>query len=168
MKFIVILILGIMLPSFTILNTYGIPHIVILKNYPVFASSNSSNMSKKNESSSSNSIENSTLSKIDSNKMKGLLLVKVLVNNKNIGNKSPSNFTIKIHANDPSIVSFTGNSSGTNVKLGMGMYSVSESPIRGFFTLYSADCFGGMMVAFGVKHCIITNTYSPPTSSNSK
>ena len=127
---------------------------------------NSSNISKKNESTS-NSIENSALSKINNNKMKGLLIVKILVNNKNVGNKTPSNFIIKIHANDPSIVSFSGNSSGTNVKLGMGMYSVSESIIPDYFTLYSAECFGGMM-AIDVKHCIITNTYSPPTSSISK
>jgi hypothetical protein len=166
MKFIVILLLCIMLDSFTILNTYGIFHFNVLKGYQVFASSNSSNISKKNESTSK-SIENSALSKINNNKMKGLLIVKILVNNKNMGNKAPSNFIIKIHANDPSIVSFAGNSSGTNVKLGMGMYSVSESIIPGYFALYSAECFGGMMT-IDVKHCIITNTYSPPTSSISK
>ena len=165
MKFIVVLLLSIMLSSSTILNTYGIFHFKILKDYRVFASSNSFAISKKNESSS-NSVENSALSKIDNNKMKGLLIVKILVNNKNVGSKDPSNFIINIHANDPSIVSFNGNSSGTNVKLGMGMYSVSESLITGYFALYSADCFGGMM-AVNAKHCTITNTYSTSTSSNS-
>jgi hypothetical protein len=47
------------------------------------------------------------------------------------------------------------------------MYSVSESIIPGYFALYSAGCFGGMMT-IDVKHCIITNTYSPSTSSISK
>lgn len=167
MKFIFILILSSIFASHMILNAYGISHIAILKYFSVFASLNSSNISKKNGLSSSTSIENATLSKIDSNKMKGLLIVKTAVNNNNVGNKSPSDFIIHIHANDPSVVSFNGNLSGTSVKLGMGMYGVSEHPIPGYITSYSTDCFGGMM-SIDVKYCIITNTYYPPTTSIAK
>ena len=99
--------------------------------------------------------------------MNGLLIVKILVNNKNVGNKAPSNFIIKIHANDPSVVSFNGNSSGTSIKLSMGMYAVSERQIRGYSTSYSTDCFGGIM-SVDTKHCIITNTYTPISNSNIK
>ena len=89
---------------------------------------------------------------------KGLLLVKITVNNEGIGNKKPSDFTIKVHANDPSIESFPGSSSGTEIKLGMGMYSVSESPITGYISSFSADCFGGIMHV-ETRSCAITNTY---------
>jgi hypothetical protein len=166
MKFIIILLLVTILDLATIWNTYSVIHFNLSKDYQVFGSPKSSHISKKNELSS-NSIENSTLSKIDNNKMKGLLIVKILVNNRNVGNKSPSDFIIKMHANAPSITSFTGNPSGTNIKLGMGMYSVSESLLPGYFSSYSADCFGGMM-AIDVKQCTITNTHSLPNSSISR
>jgi hypothetical protein len=165
MKFIAIILYGIILSSFIIWNIYDIPHFNKAKDSIVYASPNSSHLSKKNEISS-NFIENYTVSKTDNNKMKGLLIVKILVNN-NVGNKTPFDFIINIHANDPSIASFHGNSSGTHVMLGMGMYSVSELPIPGYFSSYSTDCFGGIM-AIDIKHCIITNTYSPPHSSISK
>ena len=82
----------------------------------------------KNGLSDHQSIGKAPLSKIDNNnnKMNGLLIVKTTVNNKNNGNKLPSDFIINIHANDPSVVSFNGNSSETRIKLSMGMYAVSE------------------------------------------
>ena len=95
--------------------------------------------------------------------VKGLLVVKTIVDNKDIGNKT-SDFKINIHANDPNPISFIGNSSGTNVTLGMGMYSVSQSGNPGYTTSYSSDCFGGIMAAV-TKICIITNSYDNLSSS---
>jgi hypothetical protein len=86
-------------------------------------------------------------------------MVKITVNNEGIGNKKPSDFTINIHANDPSIASFPGSSSGTEIKLGMGMYSVSQSRIPGYISSFSADCFGGIM-SVESRNCVITNTYN--------
>ncbi len=85
------------------------------------------------------------------------MLVKVIVKNKDMGNKT-SDFKVNIHANDPTPVSFIGDSSGTNVKLGMGMYSVSQSTFPGYVTTYSSDCFGGIMDVV-TKICTITNNY---------
>lgn len=148
------------------MNSWGILHLSRSKDFLAYGSSNSLNM-LKNGLSNETSIGNNTLYKIDNNKMKGLLVVKTTVNNKNIGNKLPSDFIINIHANDPSVVSFNGNSSGTSIKLSMGMYAVSERQIPGYFTTYSTDCFGGIM-SIDIKHCVITNTYIPTTNSNTK
>jgi hypothetical protein len=89
----------------------------------------------------------------------GLLNIKTTVDNKNTGNKSPADFTITVHANDPYPSSFNGNISGTQVKLGMGMYSVSETILPGYFVTFSKDCFGGIMSTI-VKNCTIKNTYT--------
>lgn len=119
-------------------------------------------VNSKNTSLFNNNINND-ISK--SNKV-GLLVVIATVDNKNIGNKSPSDFTITVHANDPYPVSFSGNSSGTQVKLNMGMYSISESILPGYFTSFSKDCFGGIMSTI-VKNCFIKNTFIV-TSNESK
>ncbi len=168
MKFIFILILGIFVIYITMNSCGGggITHLAILKDFLAYANSNSLNM-LKNGLSNENLKGNNTLSKIDNNKMKGLIVVKTTVNNKNIGNKLPSDFIINIHANDPSVVSFNGNSSGTSIKLSMGMYAVSERQIPGYAITYSNDCFGGIM-SIDIKHCVITNTYTPTTNSNTK
>jgi hypothetical protein len=95
-------------------------------------------------------------SSTNNNKTDGFLNVVVLVNN---GNKSSSDFTINVHSNNPNPSSFFGNSSGTNVRLGMGMYSVSEVPLKNYIQHYSPDCFGGIMSNI-TKKCVITNIYS--------
>jgi hypothetical protein len=100
---------------------------------------------------------NSTSSSVN-NKAKGTLLVKIIVNNKDAGNNSSQDFKVNIHANDPIPSSFDGNSLGTIVKLGMGMYSITESLIPGYVSNYSSDCFGGIM-STGNKECIIINTH---------
>lgn len=165
MKFIAtILILSIVLASSMVMSIFGIPYEVKLNIDQL--NSNSSNITKQNELSN-NSIKNATLSSTDNNKLKGLLMVKVVVNNKDIGNKTPSDFTINIHANDPSPTSFAGNSSGTKVKLGMGMYGVSETQFPGYVPSFSIDCFGGIMSVY-TKQCIITNIYAATSSTLSK
>ncbi len=117
----------------------------------------------KSLESHNGSTQNDAAFSINSSSAKGLLVVKVIVNNNDIGNKT-SDFKINIHANDPIPISFIGNSNGTNVKLGMGMYSVSQSTFPGYVTTYSSDCFGGIM-AVVTKACIITNNYDNSSSS---
>ena len=93
------------------------------------------------------------------NKMQGTLIVTKKVINEGDGNsKQPSDFTITIHGNNPSPSLFPGNSSGTSVKLDMGMYSVTESGPSGYNSTSSMDCSGAIMSVETVK-CDITNTY---------
>jgi Prealbumin-like fold domain len=106
------------------------------------------------------SLQNQTLSPAAgvNNKMQGTLIVTKKVINEGDGNsKQPSDFTIKIHGNNPSPSLFPGNSSGTIVKLDMGMYSVTESGPSGYNSTSSMDCSGAIMSVETVK-CDITNT----------
>ncbi len=125
--------------------------------------SNESGVSKS-LGSHNGSAQNDTAFSTNNASVKGLLVVKTIVNNNDVGNKTSSDFKINIHANDPNPISFIGNSSGTNVKLGMGMYSVSQSAFPGYTPSYSSDCFGGIM-AVVTKTCTITNNYDNSSSS---
>lgn len=93
------------------------------------------------------------------NSVQGTLVVTEKVVNEGGGNKKPSDFTITIHGNNPSPSSFQGSSSGTAVKLQMGMYSVTQTKPLGYNSTFSGDCSGGMM-SIETKKCTITNTYS--------
>jgi hypothetical protein len=93
------------------------------------------------------------------NLVQGKLIVTEKVVNEGGGNKKPSDFTITVHGNNPSPSSFQGSSSGTAVKLQMGMYSVTETKPSGYNSTLSGDCSGGMM-SVETKNCTITNTYS--------
>jgi hypothetical protein len=104
------------------------------------------------------SVKNPAAFLTENTKTKGLLIVKIIVNNKDTGNKTSFDFVIKIHANDPIPASFHGSSNGTTVNLGMGMYSVSQSFVPGYYTIYSSECFGGIM-SIETKKCVITNVY---------
>jgi hypothetical protein len=108
------------------------------------------------------SFQNQTLSSAAgvNNKMQGTLIVTKKVINEGDGNsKQPSDFTIKIHGNNPSPSLFPGNSSGTSVKLDMGMYSVTESGPSGYNSTSSMDCSGAIMSVVETVKCDITNTY---------
>ena len=91
--------------------------------------------------------------------VQGTLVVSEKVVNEGGGNKKPSDFTITVHGNNPSPSSFQGSSSGTAVKLQMGMYSVTQIKPSGYNSTSSGDCSGGMMSA-ETKKCTITNIYS--------
>jgi Prealbumin-like fold domain len=113
------------------------------------------------EHSNTESLQNQMLSPAAgvNNKMQGTLIVTKKVINEGDGNsKQPSDFTIKIHGNNPSPSLFPGNSSGTIVKLDMGMYSVTESGPSDYNSTSSMDCSGAIMSVETVK-CDITNTY---------
>ena len=111
------------------------------------------------------SAENTTTSLPPNNQVQGIVIVTKKVINEGGGDKKPSDFTINIHGNDPSPSSFPGNSSGTTVKLYMGMYSVTETGPAGYNSSWSDDCSGGMMSSES-KKCTITNMYSKPIPSN--
>jgi hypothetical protein len=92
------------------------------------------------------------------NQVHGTLIVtKDVINQSGGNNKNPSDFTITVHGNNPSPGSFPGSSSGTAVKLQMGMYSVTETGPLGYNSTLSGDCSGGMM-SVETKKCSITNT----------
>jgi hypothetical protein len=99
------------------------------------------------------------------NQIHGTLIVTQKVINEGGGNKKPSDFMINVHGNDPSPSSFPGNSSGTSVKLHMGMYSITETGPAGYNTSWSDDCSGGMMSS-ETRKCIITNMFSKTILSN--
>ncbi len=108
------------------------------------------------------SLQNQTLSPAAgvNNKMQGTLIVTKKVINEGDGNsKQPSDFTIEIHGNNPSPSLFPGNSSGTSVKLDMGMYSVTESGPSGYNSTSSMECSGAIMSVVETVKCDITNTY---------
>ena len=89
-----------------------------------------------------------------------LIVTKNVINlNSSKNNAKPSDFTITVHGNSPSPSSFQGSSSGTAVKLQMGMYSVTEQGPSGYNSSRSGDCSGGMM-SVETKTCNITNTYT--------
>ncbi len=95
------------------------------------------------------------------NTVQGTLVVTTKVNNEGGGSSQPSDFTIKVHGNNPSNSSFPGNSSGTIIKLDMGMYSVTASGPPFYNSTTSIDCSGAVMSAETIK-CEISNTYVKP------
>jgi hypothetical protein len=95
------------------------------------------------------------------NTVQGTLAVTTKVNNEGGGSSQPSDFTIKVHGNNPSNSSFPGNSSGTIIKLDMGMYSVTASGPPFYNSTSSMDCSGAVMSAETIK-CEISNTYVKP------
>lgn len=116
---------------------------------------------QEKEGNNTESLQNETSSPAAgvNNKVQGTLIVTKKVINEGGGNsKQPSDFTIKIHGNNPSPSLFPGNSSGTIVKLDMGMYSVTESGPSDYNSTSSMDCSGAIMSVEAVK-CDITNTY---------
>lgn len=118
-------------------------------------------LKKQEENNNTQSLQNETSSPAAgvNNKVQGTLIVTKKVINEGGGNsKQPSDFTIKIHGNNPSPSLFPGNSSGTIVKLDMGMYSVTESGPSDYNATSSMDCSGAIMSVEAVK-CDITNTY---------
>jgi Prealbumin-like fold domain len=102
-----------------------------------------------------------TAAATNKNTVQGTLVVTTKVNNEGGGSSQPSDFTIKVHGNNPSNSSFPGNSSGTIIKLDMGMYSVTASGPQFYNSTSSMDCSGAVMSAEIIK-CEISNTYVKP------
>jgi hypothetical protein len=93
-----------------------------------------------------------------SDRIEGTLIVTKKVVNENGESSKPSDFTINVHGNNASPTSFPGNSSGTVVKLDMGMYSVTESGPSNYNSTSSMDCSGAVMSAETLR-CDLTNTH---------
>jgi hypothetical protein len=109
------------------------------------------------------STENNTAPS-SNNQIHGTLIVtKDVINQSGGNNKNPSDFTITVHGNNPSPSSFPGSSSGTTVKLQMGMYSVTETGPSGYNSTLTGDCSGGMM-SVETKKCNIANSFSNKSS----
>ena len=104
---------------------------------------------------------NATAAATNRNIVQGTLVVTTKVNNEGGGSSQPSDFTIKVHGNNPSNSSFPGNSSGTIIKLDMGMYSVTASGPPFYNSTSSMDCSGAVMSSETIK-CEISNTYVKP------
>ena len=104
---------------------------------------------------------NATVAATNKNIVQGTLVVTTKVNNEGGGSSQPSDFTIKVHGNNPSNSSFPGNSSGTIIKLDMGMYSVTASGPPFYNSTTSMDCSGAVMSAETIK-CEISNSYVKP------
>jgi len=109
------------------------------------------------ELTSKGSINNSS-SALGKEESKGALIVKVTTLNGGQGRNFSSDFIVNIHANDPVPDVFKGNSSGTMVKLSMGMYSATISSIPNYNSSFSSDCNGGIMKV-ETKDCNIIMTY---------
>ena len=112
---------------------------------------------------SNESAQDKNSATIINNTLQGTLVVTTKVNNEGGGSSEPSDFTIKVHGNNPSISSFPGNSSGTVVKLDMGMYSVTASSPPFYNSTSSMGCSGAVMSSETIK-CDIYNTYAKPIS----
>ena len=93
-----------------------------------------------------------------SDRIEGTLMVTKKVLNENGGTSVPSDFTIKVHGNNAKPTSFPGNSSGTVVKLEMGMYSITESGPSNYNSTSSMDCSGAVMSVETLR-CDLTNTH---------
>ncbi len=117
------------------------------------------NFSKTNQIDleSKRSTDNSS-SVLGTEENKGVLIVKVTTLNGEQGRNFSSDFTVNIHANAPVPDVFKGNSSGTVVKLSMGMYSVTISSIPNYNSSFSSDCNGGIMKV-ETKDCNIVMTH---------
>jgi hypothetical protein len=95
----------------------------------------------------------------------GKLVVSVNVINSNGGNATPPNYTININGYNQIPDTFQGSEKGTNVILGFGSYSVSETPnfpfgqhTTGFH--FSEGC-SGVIHPNEIKYCNIDINYDP-------
>lgn len=83
------------------------------------------------------------------------------VDNTNGGNSVASDFIMHIAGKNASSSSFAGSETGTDVTLGAGSYSVTETGApTGYSGSASAGCSGTIVAGIN-QTCTITNTYSP-------
>ena len=84
-----------------------------------------------------------------------LTIVKHVIND-GIGEKTSSDFLIRVSNNSLEIASFYGSETGVTIPLTVGSYSVFEDPELIYFGTFGADCSGE--IAFGEhKICTVTN-----------
>ena len=71
-----------------------------------------------------------------------------------------SDFGINVYGNNPNPGFFMGSETGTDVKIGVGYYSVYENWLPGYNSSYSPDCYGEINPGEN-KTCTITNDDIP-------
>jgi len=155
-KLFLLPLVSILMASLVTLSCFGSELDSRLKN----GTSYGAQFSKTNQSDleSKRGTDNSS-STLTREQNKGVLIVKVTTLNGEYGMNTSSDLTVNIHANDPVPDNFKGNTSGTVVKLSMGMYSVTTSSIPHYNSSFSNDCNGGIMKV-ETKNCNIVIAYS--------
>lgn len=97
----------------------------------------------------------------------GLLTVYVQVLNQTgysaFATYAPSNFTVSVAGNSPSLTTFTGSQSGTPVQLYPGSYNVTVNSLTGYTPTYSVGC-NNTISSGQSQTCVVTMT---PTYSTS-
>jgi hypothetical protein len=88
-----------------------------------------------------------------------LKVVKHVIND-NGSTAKASDFGIYVYGNNPIPYSFQGSETGTDVKIGIGYYSVNENWNQDYITSYSSDCSGQINLGEN-KTCTITNDDKP-------
>ncbi|MDR4512508.1 MAG: YncE family protein [Nitrososphaeraceae archaeon] len=92
-----------------------------------------------------------------------LKVVKKVVNDGG-GSRGPSDFTITVNGKAPQPSSFPGSSTGVNVNLKKGAYSVTETGPSEYNADYSSGCLGNMSPGQKIT-CTITNVFQPKDQS---
>jgi hypothetical protein len=157
-EFFLLLLVSLLMASLVTLSCFGSE----LDSKLASDTSYGTHFSKTNQSDLESERNTSNLSStLTTEQNKGLLFVKVTTINQEHGMNVSSDFTVNIHANDPVPDTFKGNASGTEVKLSMGMYSVTTSFIEHYNSSFSDECNGGIMKV-ETKNCNIVITYSKP------
>lgn len=155
-KLLVLPLISILMASLVTLSSFGSELNSKLKNNtPYGAHLNITNQSDLEIKRSTNNLS----STLTTEQNKGVLIVKVTTLNGEHGMNTSSDFTVNIHANGPVPDIFKGNTSGTVVKLSMGMYSVTTSSTPHYNSSFSNDCNGGIMKV-ETKYCNIVIAYS--------
>ena len=83
------------------------------------------------------------------------------VDNTGSGTMVAVDFTMLVSALQPSLESFPGSETGTEITLSAGAYSVSEELEDNYTASYSIDCTGTIAINQN-KTCTVTNTFVPP------
>src|SRR5207253_878464 len=90
-----------------------------------------------------------------------LTVIKTVVND-NGGTKKAADFSITVTSNGVGLPSFPGSTSGTDVTVSAGTYSVDEASVAGYTKTGAVGCSGTLALA-ETKTCVITNDDNAPT-----
>ncbi len=81
--------------------------------------------------------------------------------NSYFGTSTAADFTVTIHGNTPSLLSFAGNASGTLVTMKPGSYSVSEKAVNGYTITLGSGCSGSVTYSSDPACTIIATQLMP-------
>ncbi len=96
----------------------------------------------------------------------GILSVLTQVINNNGGTKTEADFTVNVTAVNPSLTTFTGSVTPTNVTVNPGNYSLDENGVAGYAEIKGVACSStgslGPIVAGETRVCVFNNDDIPP------